>query len=95
MVRFKSPKMKFSLTIKKFGFIDEHKTFKGSTNVSVNLDRKKSNMANGGKLIAKVPLSWKQTISQGVVIPHKLRNCAECEKDSLCEVCDKLVNKIK
>ena len=32
-------------------------------------------MANGENLIAKVPLSWKKSISQGVVIPHKMRNC--------------------
>ena len=47
----------------KFGVIDEHKTFKGLTNVSDNSDRKEYfNMACGGKLIAKVPLSWKKII---------------------------------
>ena len=37
---FLAPKIKYCLTIKKYGVIDEHKTFKGFTNVSDNLDRK-------------------------------------------------------
>ena len=90
---FLAPKINYCLTINKFGIIDDYKTFKGFTNVNDNLDRKKNfNMANGGKLVAKVPLSWKKSFSQGVVIPHKLRNCTECKKDILCDQCDKLVN---
>ena len=37
---FLAPKIKYCLTINKFGVIDEHKTFKGFTNVSDDLDRK-------------------------------------------------------
>ena len=37
---FLAPKIKYCLTINKHGVIDEHKTFKGFTNVSDNLDRK-------------------------------------------------------
>ena len=53
------------------------------------------NMADGGKLIAKVPLSWKKSFSQGVVIPHKMRTCSDCKNDIPCENCDKLVNQRK
>ena len=75
---FLAPTIKYCLTINKYGVIDEHKTFKGFTNVSNNLDRKEYfNMADGGKLIAKVPLSWKQYFTMGVVIPHKMKNCSE------------------
>ena len=57
---------------------------KGFTDVSDNLDRKEYfNMADGGKLIAKAPLSWKKSFSQRVVIPHKMKNCGECKIDSL------------
>ena len=52
-------------------------------------------MADGGKLIAKVPLSWKKSFSHGVFVPHKMRNCSDCKKDGLCENCDKLVNQRK
>ena len=73
---FLAPKIKLCLTINKFGVFDEHITFKGFTNVSDNLDRKEYfNMYNGDKLIAKVPLSWKKSFSQAVVIPHKRINC--------------------
>ena len=68
------------------------KTFKGFTNVLYNLDRKQYfNMASGGKLLAKVPLSWKKSFSQGIVIPQKMRNCGDCKKDALCDNFDKLV----
>ena len=91
-----APKIIYCLSINKFGVIDEHKTFEGFTNVISNLDRKEYfNMANGGKLRAKDPLSWKKSISQGVVFPHKMKNCTDCKIDSLCDRCDKLVNQKK
>ena len=37
-------------------------------------------MYGGDKLIAKVPLSWKKIFNYGLVIPHKMRNCTDCEK---------------
>ena len=52
-------------------------------------------MASGGKLIAKALLSWKKSFRQGVVIPHKMRNCTDCQIDILCDGCDKLVNQKK
>ena len=93
---FLAPKIKYCLTVNKYGVIGEHKTFKGFTNVSDNLDRKEYfKMADGDKLVAKVPLSWKKSFSQGVVIPHKMRNCSNCTTDILCDDCDKLVNQRK
>ena len=93
---FLAPKIKYCLIIKKYGNIDEKKCFKGFTNVSDNLNRKEYfKMADGDNLIAKVPISWKKSISQGVVIPHKMRNCNKCTKDSLCDDCDKLINQNK
>ena len=61
---FLAPKIKYCLTMIKFGVIDEHKTFKGFTNVSDNLNRKDYfKMTDGDNLIAKVPLSWKNSFS--------------------------------
>ena len=37
---FLAPKIKYCLTINKLGITDEHKTFKGFTKVSDNLNRK-------------------------------------------------------
>ena len=94
---FLAPKIKYCWTINKYGVIDEHKTFKGCTNVSDNLNRKEYfNMVDGGKSIAEVPVSCRNSFSQGVVIPHKMKNCSDCEIDSLRDKCDELVNqKIK
>ena len=59
---FLAPKTKNCLTVIKYGVIDEHKTFKGFTNVSDNLDRKEIfKMAGGDNSTAKVPLSWKKS----------------------------------
>ena len=78
---FLASKIKYCSTINKFGIVDEHKTFKRFTNVSDNLDRKEYfKMSTGDKLIAKVPLSWKNSFRMGVVIPHKTRNCNKCTK---------------
>ena len=87
---------KYCLSINKNGVINEHKTFKGFTNVSDNLDGKEYfNMADGGKLIAKVPLIWKKSFSQRVVIPQKMKNCNKGAKDFSCDDCDNLVNQKK
>ena len=93
---FLAPKKKYCLTINEYGVIDEHKTFKGFTIVSDNLNRKEHfKMASGDNLVAEVPLSWKKSFSQGVVIPHKMRICNKCTKDQLCDGCDSLVNQKK
>ena len=69
---FLAPKIKYCLTINKYGVVDEQKTFKGFINVSDNLDRKENfKMYDGDKLTAKVPLSWKKSFNYGVVIPQK------------------------
>ena len=91
-----APKTKYCLTFNEYGVINEHKCFKGFTNVSDNLNRKEYfKMASGDNLVAKVPLSWKKSFSQRVVIPHKMRNCNKCTKDNLCESCDILVKQRK
>ena len=93
---FLAPKIKYCLTINKYGVIDEHKTFKGFKDVKDILDRKECfKMADGDNLIAKIPLSWKKSFSQGAVIPHKMRNCNNCTKHILCDDCDNLVNQKK
>ena len=68
-----APKIKYCLTISKYGVIDEHKTFKGFTNVSDKVDRKEFfKMADGDNLMAKIHLSWEKSFSMGVVLPHKM-----------------------
>ena len=51
---FLAPKIKYCLTINEYGVKNEHKCFKGFTNVCDNLDRKEYfKMLDGDKLIAK------------------------------------------
>ena len=93
---FLAPKIKYCLTVNKYGVIDEHKAFKRFTNVSDILDRKEYfKILDGDKLTAEVPLNWKKGFVHGVIIPHKMRNCNKCTKFILCDDCDKLVNQKK
>ena len=60
---FLAPKIKYCLTINKYGVIDEHKTFNGFKDVSDNLNRKEYfKMADGDKLVANLPLSRKKVL---------------------------------
>ena len=53
-----APTIEYCLTINKYGVIDGHKTFKGVTIMSDNLDRNEYfKMFESDKLFAKVPLS--------------------------------------
>ena len=88
-------KIKYSLTIKKIVIMDEKNTFKGFNSATEKLDRKEFfNMADGDKLIAKLPLSWKKTFCQGVVMSPKLEISGDCKK-ILCLECGNLVNRRK
>ena len=40
-------------------------------------------MFDGDKVVARVSLSWKNSFSISVVIPHKMRDGNECRKDAL------------
>ena len=91
-----APKITYCLTIDKNGKTVEHKAFRGCTNVSEKLYRKKySKILNGDEVIAKVPVSWKHSFDSGVLIPQKQRFCDDCENDSNCDNCDKLINQSK
>ena len=93
---FLAPKIKYCLIINNYGVIDEKKCFKSFTDVSNIFDREQNfKMLNGDDMIANIHLSWKKSFSQGVVIPHKMKNCSDCKKDILCDECDKLVNQRK
>ena len=90
---FLAPKLKHCLTTNKYGGIEKHKTFKGFSFVSNNLDRREcSKRFEGDKLKAKTPLSWKKSCNQAMIIPHKMRNCIKYANDILCDGYDKIVN---
>ena len=92
---FLALKLKHCLSINKCGGIDEHKTFKGFTNVSDIFWQEYFKMFEGDKLIAKVSLIWKKSFGYDVVILHKMKNCYKCTKGIFFDDCDKLVNQNK
>ena len=73
---FLAPKVKYCLTINEYGIVEEHKTFKGFSDIGRLLDSKKYfDMQEGKKVVGTFPLSWKKSFESGVVIPSKTRNC--------------------
>ena len=75
---FLASKIKYCLTIDKFGIIQEHKTFTG-INVSKRLLDRSQNfkMIPGEKISAMLPKSWKILFNGGATIPAKIRFCNE------------------
>ena len=93
---FLAPKIKFCLTINEFGVIEEHKTFKGFSDVNRLLDSKKYfEMKEGKSVSSKFPLSWKKSFSDGVVIPTRDRYCNKCSDDYICEDCESKTKQYK
>ena len=46
-----------------------------------NINRKEYfNTRDGGKLMAKVPLSWKKPFGHGIIIRHKMKKYGACKK---------------
>ena len=93
---FLAPKTKYCLTIKEFGIIEEHMTFKGFSDSKRLLDRSQYfNMLEGEKISAMLPRSWKKLFINGVVLPVKMTQCNNCYGETLYRICNNQVNENK
>ena len=76
---FLAPKIKYCLTIEKFGFIQELKLFKGFNYIKRLLDRSHLfKMIEGKKVSALLRESSEKLFDNGIIIPTKMRFCSEC-----------------
>ena len=48
-------------------------------------------MLVGVEMIATLPLIWKRSFNLSVIIPKTIRYCTDCDKNSLCNRCNKLI----
>ena len=86
---FLAPKIKYCLTIDEYGFIKEHKTFKGFNDSKRLLDRSQYfKRIQGEKISAMLPRSWKKSFDSGIIIPTKMRFCNECNDNKMCVKCN-------
>ena len=93
---FLAPKIKYCLTIDEYGFIKEHKTFKGFIDSKRLLDRSQYfKMIEGKKISAMLPRSWKKSFDNGVTIPAKMRFCNGCNDKKMCNICNNQINENK
>ena len=93
---FSAPKRKNCLTIDDYGFIQEHKTFKGFNDSKRLLDRSQDlKMIEGEKISAMLPRSWKKSSDRRIIIPTKMRFCKECNDKKMCVRCNIQINENK
>ena len=89
-------KINYVLTIDDYGFIQEHKTFKGFNDSKRLLDRSQYfKMIEGKKISAMLPKSWKKSFDSGIIIPTKKRFCNECNDNKKCVKCNTHINENK
>ena len=94
---FLATKIKYCLTINEYGLVEEHKTFKGFSDIERLLDSKKYfDMQQGKKLLEQFS-SFVEKISfeTGVIIPSKTRDCENCIDSILCEECKLKTKQVK
>ena len=93
---FLAPIKKFCLTVKVFGVIQRHMTFKGFINSRRLVDQSQYfDMLKGKKISAMLPKSWKKSSNIRIVIPAKMRNCDKCRGKTLCATCNSQINEKK
>ena len=93
---FLAPKTKYCLTIKKFGILQQHVTFKSFNDSKRFLDRSQNfDMLKGKNISALLPRSWKKSFKSGIVIPAKLKRSNECKDKILHTTCNNQVKENK
>ena len=93
---FLAPKIKFCTTINELGIIEQHMTFKGFNDSKRLLDRSQFfDIWEGKKITAMLPISWRKSFNNGIIIPTKMRHCNGCKDGTLCVTCNNLINENK
>ena len=93
---FVAPKLKYCLTINKFGVIQQQMTFKGFNDSKRLLDSSQFfDMSENKKISDMLPKSWKKSFNNGIVIPAKTRRCDKCRGTILCATCNNQNNENK
>ena len=71
-------------------------TFKGFNDIKLILDRSQYfDMLEGEKTSDMLPVSWKKSIVNGIVIPVKMKCCSECRDKIFCDECNNQVDEYK
>ena len=82
---FLATKIKYCVTVDKFGIIQQHKTFRGF-NDSIRLTGSSQyyETIEVEKKSAMSPKSYKKLFNSGVIIAAKMRFCNKCSKENCC-----------
>ena len=88
--------IKYCLSVKGFGNIQEHKTFKGFNDNKRLLDRSQYfDKSAGNKISAMLPKSLKKSFDNGVILLVKKRRCNKSTSEIICNECNNQVHENK
>ena len=84
---FLAPKIKYCLVIDDFGNISAKRSFKGYSEEHrmIKLDEYIS-LPEGKTVSGRFSIDWTKT-SEGIKLPHREQNCADCNNQKLCNDC--------
>ena len=84
---FLAPKIKYCLVIDDFGIISAKRTFKGYSEEHrlIKLEEYIS-LSEGRTVSGRFSIDWTKTF-EGIKIPHRKQNCAECDNKKICNDC--------
>ena len=84
---FLAPKIKYCLVIDDFGIISAKRTFKGYSEEHrmIKLDEYIS-LSEGKTVSGRFSIDWNKTF-EGIKIPHRKQDCADCDNKRKCSDC--------
>ena len=87
---FLATKIKYCVTIDKFGFLQEHKILKGFNNSKRLIDRSHYfKMIEGKRISTLFSKSWKKSFNSGDIVRTNMKFCIECNDKIICDRCKK------
>ena len=84
---FLAPKIKYCLVIDDFGISSAKRTFKGYSEEHRMIQLEKYISLSEGKTVSgRFSIDWTKTF-EGIKIPHRKQNCADCDVSKRCSDC--------
>ena len=84
---FLAPKIKYCLVIDDFGAISAKRTFKGYSEEHRMIKLEEYISLSEGKIVSgRFSIDWTKTF-EGIKIPHRKRDCADCDNSKHCNDC--------
>ena len=85
---FLAPKTNYCIAIDEYGILSQKTTFKGFDQNMVGLNFKDFlDLEKGDTILGKSKLYWKTNL-HGIMIPHRVFRCPQCDNIKICKECE-------